>query len=91
MGVPIIVDAASRARWTEGFPVRSYEILHGHRFPEKVAIALRNLDDAGLAHLAGIRQGYARETLRHLGGPADFVEGYSEARGIALAIGLLNY
>ena len=33
----------------------------------------RNLEDAGLAHLADIRPGDARETLRDLGGPVDFV------------------
>jgi predicted O-methyltransferase YrrM len=41
--------------------------------PEKVAAARRNLEDAGLAHLVDIRQGDARETLRDLGGPVDFV------------------
>jgi predicted O-methyltransferase YrrM len=41
--------------------------------PEKVAAARRNLAEAGLAHLVDIRQGDARETLRDLGGPVDFV------------------
>ena len=41
--------------------------------PEKVATARRNLAEAGLAHLVDIRQGDARETLRDLGGPVDFV------------------
>jgi predicted O-methyltransferase YrrM len=40
---------------------------------EKAAAARRNLEDAGLSHLADIRLGDARETLRDLGGPADFV------------------
>jgi predicted O-methyltransferase YrrM len=41
--------------------------------PEKAAAARRNLEDAGLAHLADIRLGDARETLRDPGGPVDFV------------------
>jgi predicted O-methyltransferase YrrM len=40
---------------------------------EKAVAARHNLEDAGLAHLADIRLGDARETLRDLGGPVDFV------------------
>ena len=41
--------------------------------PEKAATARRNLQDAGLADLVDLREGDARETLRDLGGPVDFV------------------
>jgi predicted O-methyltransferase YrrM len=41
--------------------------------PQKVEAARRNLADAGLADLVEIRQGDARQTLRDLGGPVDFV------------------
>jgi predicted O-methyltransferase YrrM len=41
--------------------------------PQKVEAAKRNLADAGLADLVEIRQGDARQTLRDLGGPVDFV------------------
>ncbi|HTW90009.1 MAG TPA: class I SAM-dependent methyltransferase [Candidatus Binataceae bacterium] len=41
--------------------------------PAKIAIAQRNLADAGLAEIAEIRAGDARKTLRDLGGPVDFV------------------
>jgi predicted O-methyltransferase YrrM len=41
--------------------------------PEKAAVARRNLEEAGLAHLADIRLGDARETLRDPGGALDFV------------------
>jgi predicted O-methyltransferase YrrM len=38
----------------------------------KIAVAKRNLADAGLAAMAEIREGDARLTLRDLGGPVDF-------------------
>jgi predicted O-methyltransferase YrrM len=41
--------------------------------PAKVAAARRNLAEAGLADYAEIREGDARETLRDLGGPVDFI------------------
>jgi len=41
--------------------------------PQKAAAARRNLQDAGLADLIDLREGDARETLRDLGGPVDFV------------------
>ncbi|HUN75726.1 MAG TPA: class I SAM-dependent methyltransferase [Steroidobacteraceae bacterium] len=40
---------------------------------QKVEVARRNLADAGLAGFVDIRQGDARQTLRDLGGPVDFV------------------
>ncbi len=55
--------------------------------PEKAAMARRNLSEAGLAGLADIREGDARETLRDLGGPADFVliDGWPGGEGPSLA------
>jgi predicted O-methyltransferase YrrM len=41
--------------------------------PAKVTAARRNLAEAGLADYAEIREGDARETLRNLGGPVDFI------------------
>lgn len=41
--------------------------------PQKAEAARRNLKDAGLADLVDLREGDARETLRDLGGPVDFV------------------
>jgi len=55
--------------------------------PEKVAAARHALADAGLAGLADIRQGDARETLRDLGGPIDFmlIDGWPGGEGPSLA------
>lgn len=41
--------------------------------PAKVAAARENLNRAGLAAVADIREGDIRQTLRNLGGPIDFV------------------
>ena len=41
--------------------------------PAKVEAARNNLAEAGLAEYADIRLGDARQTLRDLGGPVDFV------------------
>lgn len=48
--------------------------------PEKAAIARANLERAGLADLAEIREGDALETLRDVEGPLDFVllDGWKE-------------
>ncbi len=56
--------------------------------PEKVATARRNLAEAGLADFADIREGDARETLRDLGGPVDFVliDGWPKATAPSLAM-----
>jgi len=55
--------------------------------PEKAATARRNLQDAGLADLVDLREGDARETLRDLGGPVDFVliDGWPSGEGPSLA------
>jgi predicted O-methyltransferase YrrM len=41
--------------------------------PEKAETARRNLAEAGLADWVELREGDARETLRDLGGPVDFM------------------
>jgi predicted O-methyltransferase YrrM len=55
--------------------------------PAKVATAKRNLADAGLADYAEIREGDARQTLRDLGGPVDFIliDGWPRDHGPSLA------
>lgn len=58
----------------------------------KVATARRNLEEAGLSAFADIRQGDARETLRDLGGPVDFVliDGWPLGEGPSLARQILD-
>ncbi|SCB35966.1 O-methyltransferase [Rhizobium hainanense] len=53
----------------------------------KIDVARSNLADAGLAEYAEIRQGDARQTLRDLGGPLDFVliDGWPQFEGPSLA------
>ena len=55
--------------------------------PAKVQTAQRNLAEAGLADYAEIREGDARQTLRDLGGPVDFVliDGWPREHGPSLA------
>src|SRR3954469_3279259 len=55
--------------------------------PAKAETAKRNLAEAGLADYAEIREGDARETLRDLGGPVDFVliDGWPGEGGPSLA------
>jgi predicted O-methyltransferase YrrM len=48
-------------------------VIGSELVPEKVQAARRNLEAAGLASFAEIREGDARKTLRDLGGPVDFV------------------
>jgi predicted O-methyltransferase YrrM len=48
-------------------------VIGSELVPAKVATAKRNLREAGLADYAEIREGDARQTLRDLGGPVDFV------------------
>jgi predicted O-methyltransferase YrrM len=48
-------------------------VIGSELVPQKVEAARRNLADAGLADFVDIRQGDARQTLRDLGGPVDFV------------------
>lgn len=48
-------------------------VIGAELVPKKVATARRNLAEAGLAQFADIREGDARETLRDLGGPIDFL------------------
>jgi predicted O-methyltransferase YrrM len=62
-------------------------VIGSELVPQKVATARRNLMAAGLADLVEIRQGDARETLRELGGPIDFmlVDGWPGGEGPSLA------
>jgi predicted O-methyltransferase YrrM len=62
-------------------------VIGAELVPAKVAAAKRNLDEAGLAGYADIREGDARETLRDLGGPIDFalIDGWPSADGPTLA------
>jgi len=55
--------------------------------PAKVLTAKRNLAEAGLADYAEIREGDARQTLRDLGGPVDFIliDGWPGDQGPSLA------
>lgn len=55
--------------------------------PAKVQAAKRNLAEAGLADCAEIREGDARQTLRDLGGPVDFIliDGWPGDSGPTLA------
>jgi predicted O-methyltransferase YrrM len=48
-------------------------VIGSELVPAKAFAAWRNLTEAGLAHLVDIRQGDARDTLRDLGGPVDFM------------------
>lgn len=59
---------------------------------EKVQTARRNLAEAGLAELADIRLGDARETLRDLGGAVDFVliDGWPGGTGASLALQVMR-
>ncbi len=63
------------------------QVIGSELVPEKVATARRNLAAAGLADLVDIREGDARETLRDLGGPVDFVliDGWPGEAGPSLA------
>jgi predicted O-methyltransferase YrrM len=49
------------------------KVIGAEIVPKKIETARRNLTDAGLQGLVEIRAGDARETLRDLGGPVDFV------------------
>lgn len=62
-------------------------VIGSELVPEKVAIARRNLADAGLADYADIREGDARQMLRDLGGPVDFalIDGWPNGQGPSLA------
>jgi len=55
--------------------------------PKKVETARRNLAEAGLDDFVQIRAGDARETLRDLGGPVDFilVDGWPGPGKVSLA------
>jgi predicted O-methyltransferase YrrM len=56
--------------------------------PAKIASARANLEAAGLSQWVEIRAGDARETLKNLGGPVDFVliDGWPGVSGPSLAL-----
>jgi predicted O-methyltransferase YrrM len=60
--------------------------------PDKVIAARRNLAEAGLSDFVDIRQGDARETLKDLGGPVDFVliDGWPSRERRSLAIQVME-
>ncbi len=67
-------------------------VIGSELVPQKVQAARRNLADAGLADYVDIRQGDARETLRDLGGPVDFVliDGWPGDDGPSLALQVMR-
>ena len=62
-------------------------VIGSELVPTKVETARNNLAEAGLAEYAEIRVGDARQTLRDLGGPVDFVliDGWPLSEGPSLA------
>jgi predicted O-methyltransferase YrrM len=62
-------------------------VIGSELVPAKVAAAKRNLADAGLSDYAEIREGDARQTLRDLGDPVDFIliDGWPVDDGPSLA------
>lgn len=63
------------------------KVIGSELVPAKIAAARSNLTDAGLADYVEIREGDARQTLRELGGPVDFVliDGWLNDEGSSLA------
>jgi predicted O-methyltransferase YrrM len=62
-------------------------VIGSELVPAKIDVARRNLAEAGLADYTEIREGDARQTLRDLGGPVDFVliDGWPVTAGPSLA------
>ena len=62
-------------------------VIGSELVPAKVAAARGNLAEAGLTDYADIREGDARQTLRDLGGPVDFIliDGWPLNEGPSLA------
>ncbi len=67
-------------------------VIGSELVPQKVKAARRNLADAGLADYVDIREGDARQTLRDLGGPVDFVliDGWPGDEGPSLALQVMR-
>jgi len=63
------------------------KVIGSEIVPAKVAAARRNLAHADLSKYVEIREGDARQTLRDLGGPVDFVliDGWPLSEGRSLA------
>lgn len=62
-------------------------VIGSELVPEKVKTARRNLEDAGLGDVVEIREGDARETLRDVGEPLDFLlmDGWPTDDDVSLA------
>jgi predicted O-methyltransferase YrrM len=62
-------------------------VIGSELLSEKIAAARHNIAEAGLTDLVDLREGDARETLRDLGGPVDFVliDGWPGRAGPSLA------
>jgi predicted O-methyltransferase YrrM len=67
-------------------------VIGSELVPAKAETARRNLGGAGLGSYADIRQGDARETLRDLGGPVDFIliDGWPLDEGPSLALQVIQ-
>jgi predicted O-methyltransferase YrrM len=67
-------------------------VIGSELVPRKVATARDNLAEAGLADFVEIREGDARQTLRDLGGPVDFVliDGWPGGKGASLAFQVMQ-
>ena len=68
-------------------------VIGSELVPAKVAAARRNLAEANLSEYAEIREGDARQTLRDLGGPVDFVliDGWPLAKDPSLARQVIEF
>ena len=68
------------------------KVIGSEIVPEKIAVAKRNLADAGLLGYVEIREGDARETLRDLGGEIDFalIDGWPGGEGPSLALQVMR-
>ena len=62
-------------------------VIGSELVPEKIAAARKNIAEAGLLDLVDLREGDARQTLRDLGGPIDFmlIDGWPGRQGPSLA------
>ena len=67
-------------------------VIGSELVPEKAAAARHNLEAAGLLQWADIRLGDARQTLRNLGGPIDFmlIDGWPGGEGPSLALQVME-
>jgi predicted O-methyltransferase YrrM len=68
------------------------QVIGAELVPAKAATARRNLAEANLADYVDIREGDARETLRDLGAPVDFIliDGWPLNEGPSLALQVIE-